>query len=734
MTPTLRQRLTGAWLYLRGAPVTKQDAHRPARAVSLFPGLGQQPLWTTQDLQSFIDSGFNLNAVINAACMYRADAVNTAQLRGYTGTPDQAEALPPADPLARLLEFPNLYQSAAEFHALNSVFFALAGQSFIWLRRDKAGGVPTAMYTLRPDRVKIVPARAGQDDFVLGYVYVREGQAIHDGQPLLPEDVIHARRPNPGDPLLGAGYGFSPLSSAAQSANVDNDVTKFLKVFFQSGAMFQNVVSFEGSHTPEELGAVRERLKEIYGGTENWNEWGVFSDGAKVSRVSPTFDEMGFDAIDARNEARMLMALGVPPILVGARLGLERSTYANYLEGRRAFWEDRLLPELRLFEGKYKSRLNTDTTFVKYDFSDVPALRRDIPALATAAYQLWRMGVPARQAFTTTGLEVGTFEGEDQSYINITGGSQVLPAQVAPEADQAAESVTSQVAAPPKALIRKGYDPQDMAQKVDRVAVAWEDRFGNKANQQFREEQRAISAMLTEMQQDAYRRKATPRWRELIGTIGDWYEKERPEDWRAAFVPLMEGVMTDAGQEWAAALGVTWDVRNLAGEAWFQDYTLQFAQPITDTSAASVKAVLEQALAEGWTIPQTDARLKQVFDQWMQGDLSPEDFEWFEQRLPPYRRELISRTETIRASNAGAYNLSREWGAKKKAWQATYDDRTRGDHLDAMAIYGPGGAIGRIPIEDDFIVGGKEMAYPGDLRGGPGQICNCRCTPLFYMD
>lgn len=729
---TLTQRLRYAWAGLTGSPArprAAKPAGRGGTGLALWPNVNRQPVWTPHDLQSFVDYGFNLNAVIYAACMYRADAVNTARLRAYRGEPDAAEALPHEHPLARLLLRPNPFQSAYEFHALNSVYFALAGQSFVWFRRPRPGALPTSMYTLRPDWVKIVPG-ADDGEPVVGYVYVPEGKALRDGQALLPEDVMHVKRPNPGDPLMGAGYGYSPMAPLAQSANVDNDVTKFLKVFFQSGAMFQNAVSFEGPQEPEALAAVREKLKELYGGVENWADWAVFDSGAKVQRVSPTFDEMGFEAIDSRNEARMLMALGVPPILVGSRFGLERSTYSNYEEARKAFWEDRLLPEMRLFENEYQFVLNSGQEFVKYDFSDAPALRRDVPALAEAAHRLWQMGVPARMAFTATGLEVPEYEGDEQSYVNVDGGGQTLPASTAPTAEDMTAQV-EQAAARAPAKARKAYDAESMGRKMDTLAVDWEQRYGDQANALFEEERRALSAMLHEMQQDAYQRKGTPRWKVLTETIEEWYAKEQPEAWRSAFVPLVQGTMTQAGQEWAAALGVAWNVRPLAGEAWFQEYMLKFAQPITQTSSDSVKAVIAQAMAEGWTIPQTDERLGLVFQQWMQGDLTAEDFKWFEQRLPPYRREAISRTESIKAASQGSLNLGKSWGARRKFWIGTADDRSRDTHSEARGKYAENKAI---PIDDKFIVGGHEMNAPGDPSAPVEEIVNCRCTLGLLMD
>lgn len=727
---TVTERLKAAMVGLRTGHVVGNGRNRKAaqvgaRSIQLWPDhRNKQPLWSLTDIQSFIDSGFNVNAVIYGACMYRADAVNTATLRAYTGEPEDPERLPPDDPISALLLRPNSFQSAHEFHALNSVFFAIAGQSFVWFKRPKAGDTPGEMFTLRPDWVKIVPS-ADKDGGTIDYVYWPGGNRSN-ATALFNEDVMHIKRPNPGDPLMGAGYGFSPLGPAAQSANVDNDVTKFLKIFFQSGAMFQNAISFDGPQDPEALAIVREKLEETYGGVDNWAKWGVFDSSAKIQRVSPTFEEMGFDAIDSRNEARILMALGVPPILIGTRFGLERSTYSNYEEARRAFWEDRLLPELRMFESEAQHFLNSDTKFVQYDLSEVPALRRNVPDLATAAKTLMDMGVPPRLAFDTVGIAVPAYEGDMERYINVGGGEIVTPVDVAPTAEEATEGTEDEaVEDATKGRTTKAYDVSAMWHKVNTLAEDWEERYGDEANVMFAEELRTITAMLNETQKAAYRLKQTPNWDVLIKMIEEWYAETQPDNWREAFVPLINGTMVDAGDEWSTTLGITWDVRNLEGEAWFQEYMLEFADPITTTSSDEVKALLAQAQAEGWTIPETEKRLDTLFQQWMEGDLTPEDFAWMEARMPAWRREAIARTETLKAANQGTLNLGKAWDVEKKFWIGTFDDRIRDTHISARDTYTEDNAI---PIEDDFIVGGSSMNAPHDPTAPAGEVVLCRCA------
>ena len=145
---------------------------------------------------------------------------------------------------------------------------------------------------------------------------------------------------------------------------------------------------------------------------------------------------------------------------------------------------------------------------------------------------------------------------------------------------------------------------------------------------------------------------------------------------------------------------------------------------INATSEEALRALLQQATAEGWSINETTKRIDQMFGQWMKGKLAPED--WIDARLPFYRREMIARTEIIRANNAPSNALYREWGIRKKEWLATRDNRVRDDHRAAN-----GQVVG---INEQFEVGGEKLRYPGDPMGSPGNTINCRCTELPVIE
>lgn len=428
MKPNFLTRLNIAYsIFKRGFPVERFKAANGNSLFSWPTWRSTVPQWQTVDFLSYVEEGFNTNPLVYSALMYKARAKMSAPLRAYSGDPENPDRLKPSHPLAKLVTRPNPYQAWSEFQALAEIYFNL-GNCFIFFFRPKSGGLPEKMYTLRPDRVFIIP---GEDD-IKGYLYVPEARSIRDGVPILPEDMMHVKLPNPSDPFEGMGFGMPP-TSIGRSIDVDNEITRFLKIFFQNGAMPLGILKFNTPLDEDEIPIIKQRWKEMYGGVDNWTDIGVLDHGGEYQRIGANFDEMGFEAIDERNESRILGPLGVPPILIGTRTGLSRSTYSNYEQARLAFWEDTAIPELQLFESEWQYYLSTeDGGFVAYDLTKVPALIKSRVAMVNAAYAMWQMGTPANVAFSTVGLSVPDLQAGDISFIP----TSVTPVGVDREDDQ----------------------------------------------------------------------------------------------------------------------------------------------------------------------------------------------------------------------------------------------------------------------------------------------------------
>ena len=235
--------------------------------------------------------------------------------------------------------------------------------------------------------------------------------------------------------------------------------------------------------------------------------------------------------------------------------------------------------------------------------------------------------------------------------------------------------------------------------------------------------------------------KQTIDWQAVNRDWDDYWANQAPENWREEFLPVVEGIIVDQGNAWNTAFGMQFDVRNLFAEEWFEDYTIQFAQDINKTTNDNLSEMLQQGQREGWTIDQMRKQIDLEFDRYTDPNftldgrrLTDQERQWFEDRQPRYRREMIARTETIKASNAGSLALFDAWGVvERKEWLATGDDRTRDTHLVAWSQYSEGGSPGPIPLSAAFDVGGSSLMFPGDPRGAAGEVVNCRCTVLPFF-
>ena len=134
----------------------------------------------------------------------------------------------------------------------------------------------------------------------------------------------------------------------------------------------------------------------------------------------------------------------------------------------------------------------------------------------------------------------------------------------------------------------------------------------------------------------------------------------------------------------------------------------QLAGNVNESTYGSIKDALEEGASKGLSISDLADLVQGVFQS------------------SDSRAETIARTEVIGAYNGSSQLLGETLPndvVNGHEWLATQDDRTRPDHQDADGQ--------QVDIEAMFMVGGEEMAYPGDPAGSAGEVINCRCTVVL---
>lgn len=92
-----------------------------------------------------------------------------------------------------------------------------------------------------------------------------------------------------------------------------------------------------------------------------------------------------------------------------------------------------------------------------------------------------------------------------------------------------------------------------------------------------------------------------------------------------------------------------------------------------------------------------------------------------------FQIERIVRTETTAAANFGAIQAGESSGVQwEKEWISSNDSRTRRRPEDQFDHFEMDGI--RVPKNQDFDVQGDKLTYPGDPKGQPANVINCRCT------
>ena len=347
-----------------------------------------QPQYSAANYEIAVREGYRKNELIYACIEATANTAASVSLRVYSK--GDGEALPD-HPLRVLITRPNPFMSEFDFWHHTMVNLKLAGVAYWQKIRNNAGDV-IQLWPMRPDWTAIVPAA---DALIGGYVY---GQAGGTPTELAATDVLAFRLHDP----LDLYRSTSPVMVAARVADVDNSATDFIKMFWEKGGVPIGVLSSKLRLEDYNVDDIRHRWQERYGGFQNWLAPAILDMDSTYQRIGMTFQEMGFADLDGRNEARICMTLGVPPIIIGTAMGLARSTFSNYAEARTAWWEDMLTPQYKMLADRIELDLVDDFgdgVTVKWDFSKVPAFQED-------QHAKWAR---ATAALTAGGLTVNEF-------------------------------------------------------------------------------------------------------------------------------------------------------------------------------------------------------------------------------------------------------------------------------------------------------------------------------------
>ena len=278
-------------------------------------------------------------------------------------------------PLLTLLHRPNPMQGGAELFEAVFGFSLIAGNSYLEAVGPR-GAPPLELWTLRPDRMRVIPGAQGVPE---AYRYTVNGKSADFAVDKITgrAPVLHIKNFHP----LDDWYGMSPLEAAAVSIDQHNDAAKWNAALLQTSGRPSGALVYRPSHvdapdtlTAEQRQTLKNELEQFFSGGDNAGRPLVLEGGLDWKEMSLSPKDMDWLAGKDVSAREIALAFHVPPQLIGID---GSQTFANFEQARLALFDDAVLPLLDHVKDEFNNWLTPqfgDGLHIDYDTDKIEAL------------------------------------------------------------------------------------------------------------------------------------------------------------------------------------------------------------------------------------------------------------------------------------------------------------------------------------------------------------------------
>ena len=414
-------------------------------------GTQTQPKMTYSDLAK---EGYQENAIVFRCVNEIANGASSVKfnlMRGEQPIEDH--------PLLDLMMRPNPMCSQSEFFQIVYSYLLLSGNSYI-LKTGPEEREPQELYTLRPDRMRIVPSQRMIPE---AFEYVVNGQVSAsysvDGS-TGKSDIKQIKLFNPLDDY----YGLSPLKAASADIDQHNLSNKHNVMLLMNGARPSGAVIYKPKDeagnmtmlTDTQREMLRNDLAKRFEGSSNSGRTMVLEGDFDYKEMGLTPKDMDFTGMKNFSARDIALCFGVPSQLVGIP---DANTYSNMQEARLALYEETIIPLLKHIESDLNEWLVPmygDDLDLKYDIDSIPAITERRRMIYDNVISAVDKGIITRnEARERLGLE--PISGGDDVYIgaNLFPLGSEVPKPTQPDNDDVAKN-----------LFEEAYGKEEIAEDV----------------------------------------------------------------------------------------------------------------------------------------------------------------------------------------------------------------------------------------------------------------------------
>lgn len=668
------------------------------------------PTFTPNDFASFVRDGYASNELLYAALNLRANSFVEAGLV----TVIDGEHIED-HPLLAVFNKPNDYMSGLDLFKGIILSLDLDGNAFL-VKEMGRGKQVKALHPLRPDRVAVV-ASTQPGQAIKGYEYT-----IGSTKVFYPtEEILHFQYTNP----LSLVRGMSPIEPIIRSIDIDNESKGYLKYVLENMGVPGGILKVMGNIGAEAFNRLAISWKQRTSGS-NKGSVAILPEDVDYIQTGMKLTDMNISAITALTESRILLALGVNPMLIGAQSGAGASTFNNVAEAKLSFYQQTIIPLHRLIASKLTNdkELNPNGAVkFKFDSNNVAALAPLRESRINLMAEGFRDGwITINEVRTEAGKE--PVEGGDelirrpsmdipqQGQYDTTSQDQNANTKSLNEPEEeATETRLERLNKYNESVVRAKKDSLEIVEAhisaVHKIADNGHDELMVWAGKFFE----AVYNDVTKSMLDT-KKALTPAQLDALLALAN----SQQEEWKMLIfndetLPTQK-IAGEVAEKQIANLDPVFDVDPALYLKALEDNKFAFAERISRTAADKVRKIFTEANAAGMTLSQITSVLHEEF----LGDVSKN------------AARRIAQTETIRAANEGNVAAYQAAGVKTVKWLASGDACAYCQGLNGMVVGTNQPFVKGDTFQPEGANSPLNVSYTGGELRTPPCHPNCRCT------
>lgn len=359
------------------APIEQKSDPNFDTSVQFF-NVGE-PRYSTKDFGSFAREAYKSNSTAYKCINMVSRTAAGIRWKFFTDETMKREITD--HPMIKLWNKPNKRYARARFIRDVFTYWQLAGNAFIYANRPGKKAPPQELWSLRPDRVKIIP---GENE-IQAYHY---GSNPYSGKRYEPQDVLHLDFLDPQDDW----YGMSPLNPVLALVDQQNEGQGWNLALMQNSGRPAGALVYPNQIREETLNGLMRQIDSRIGGKRNAGRPLVLDSGVEYIEMGKTPLEMDWANLREMNIRDIASVLDVAPELVGDAAG---KTFANVHEALQSLYTEKVLPMLDEYQDEQNMWLPAmyeKPIYAAYDRNDIEALQENKQVASARATAGWNSG------------------------------------------------------------------------------------------------------------------------------------------------------------------------------------------------------------------------------------------------------------------------------------------------------------------------------------------------------